>query len=942
MLLNLVIYTAVLPLSEQNIPCKYTSNGVTTDILSAFMSVGIFATMNNLEKTYLPESAQGKWYASWQETGLFNSAPSQKAPYSIFMPPPNVTGILHFGHILNNTLQDIYIRWNRLNGREACWFPGIDHAGIATQTKVEQELKAEGVSRRDLGREAFVERVWDWKRKYGGIIFNQLKTLGVSADWDRTLFTMDESSSEAVRAVFIRLFDEGLIYRGKGIINWSPVAQSALSDEEVIFKEVKEQFYTMRYALQDGSGFLLVGTVRPETIFADVAVAVNPSDERYKHLIGTNVIVPLRGQVVPIIADDYADPTFGTGCVKVTPAHDPNDYQIGIRHGLAMPQCINADATLNDLCGEFSGMDRFVARRKVVAALEAAELLEKTEDYVHNVGFSERGGEVVEPYLSDQWFVKMGPLAGPAIEVVKRGEVKFYPEHWTKTYEHWMGNIRDWCISRQLWWGHRIPVFYAPDGRHTAASSEAEARVKLSLAADVQLTQDPDVLDTWFSSWLWPLTTMGWRGEEPGKAQAESEELMNFYLPSNLLVTGPDIIFFWVARMIMATKKFRDTVPFKAVYFTSIIRDGRGRKLSKSLGNSPDPLNIIEKYGADAVRFTMIHMAPMGSDVRLDINEETQDIASMELGRNFANKIWNACRFLQMKQDEIGGSADGTSEFELTTADRWIRSRYETTVAQATEALDGYRITEYSKILYDFVWRDFCDWYVEIVKVQFANNSNSTYRKQLIHNAFGIIEGMLTLIHPVMPFLTEELWHHLYDKTDSESIGTTTAPLSNPTLIDADIEAKFELTQSLVEAIRRQRNEMNIPPSEKIPVTVSTEVDLIQFITEQKAVIRSLGRCSNVTVGNNVPRPEGSVADVVRGIEFYLEVSGTIDMTKERDRLQKELSRLQGAIKGIEKKLGNEGFVKGANPDVVQAEQKKLSDWTETMQKIQKNLSVMN
>ncbi|NQW28933.1 MAG: valine--tRNA ligase [Ignavibacteria bacterium] len=898
--------------------------------------------MNNLEKIYSPNSVQDKWYESWNSNGLFSSSPSQKAPYSILMPPPNVTGILHFGHILNNTLQDIYIRWNRLKGNEACWFPGIDHAGIATQTKVEQELKKEGISRRDIGREAFVDRVWEWKEKYGGIIFQQQRTLGVSADWERTLFTMDNSAVAAVREVFIQLFDEGLIYKGKGIINWSPVAQSALSDEEVIFKEVKEHFYTMRYHLEDGSGTLMVGTVRPETIFADVAVAVNPADERYKHLIGTNVIVPLGGQVVPIIADDYADPTFGTGCVKVTPAHDPNDYQIGIRHGLAMPQCINADATLNEICGVFAGLDRFVARRKIVAALEAAELLEKTEDYVHNVGFSERGEEAIEPYLSDQWFVKMKPLTGPALDVVRSGEVKFYPEHWTKTYEHWMGNIRDWCISRQLWWGHRIPVFYAENGQFTAARNEAEARVKLGLPDGENLVQDPDVLDTWFSSWLWPLTTMGWSGEKPGEASAESEALMNYYLPTDLLVTGPDIIFFWVARMIMATKKFRDTVPFKAVYFTSIIRDGRGRKLSKSLGNSPDPLDVIEKYGADAVRFTMIHMAPMGSDVRLDINVETQDIASMELGRNFANKIWNACRFLQMKQDEIGDVTEGVSEFQHTTADKWIRSRYESTVAQASEALNNFRITEYARALYDFVWRDFCDWYVEIVKVQFAANQNAQYRKQLLDNAFGIIKGMLTLIHPVMPFLTEELWHELYDKSSAESIGTTAAPVSNSALIDSDIESKFELTQLLVEAVRRQRNEMNIPPSEKLPITVSAPEPLVEFFQEQKNVLQSLGRSNSVTIGSNVARPQGSVADVVRGIEFYLEVSSAVDMNKERERLQKEYVRLQGAIKGIEKKLSNEGFVKGANPDVVEQERKKLADWTETMEKIDKNLESIN
>ncbi|MFM8770560.1 MAG: valine--tRNA ligase, partial [Candidatus Kapaibacterium sp.] len=714
-----------------------------------------------LEKTYSPANSERRWYAQWQQDGIYRSAPSSLEPYSVLMPPPNVTGILHFGHVLNNTIQDIYIRWARLNGKESCWFPGLDHAGIATQTKVEKELKSHGQTRYDLGREAFIDRVWEWKNTYGGIILEQLRTLGVSADWDRTLFTMDESASSAVQEVFIRLFDEGLIYRGKRIINWSPVAQSALSDEEVIFREVREHIYTLKYHLADGSGTLLVATVRPETIFADVAVAVNPTDERYKHLIGSHVIVPLTDRTVPIIADDYADPEFGTGCVKITPAHDPNDFEIGLRHNLEMPQCIKADATLSELAGEFAGLDRFVARKKVVASLEETELLERKEDYTHNVGFSERGEEPVEPYLSDQWFVRMEPLAKPAVEAVRNGDIRFYPNHWVRTYEHWMSNVRDWCISRQLWWGHRIPVFYAEDGRYTAAQNEAEARIKLGLSADAALRQDPDVLDTWFSSWLWPMTTMGWRGpisHEQSPSQ-DVDKLMGYYLPTNLLVTGPDIIFFWVARMIIATLKFNGKVPFRDVYFTSIIRDAKGRKLSKSLGNSPDPLGIIDSYGSDAVRFTMIYLAPLGMDVRLDINDKTQDIPSMELGRNFANKVWNACRFLQMKQLEVAESDQGGehSEYRLSTADRWIQSRYMSTVKAASAALADYRITEYAKLLYDFIWRDFCDWYVEVVKVQLQHATHHSHKVAVMNHAFEIINGTLHLLHPVMPFLTEEL-----------------------------------------------------------------------------------------------------------------------------------------------------------------------------------------
>jgi valyl-tRNA synthetase len=900
-----------------------------------------------LPKAYTPTESEHRWYAQWEASKDFSSHPDpSRQPFSVLMPPPNVTGILHLGHVLNNTLQDIYTRWNRLLGNESCWFPGLDHAGIATQTKVEQELRKEGKTRYDLGREAFVDRVWTWKEKYGGIIFKQMRALGVSPDWDRTLFTMDDSASEAVRDVFITLFDEGLIYRGKRIINWSPVAQSALSDEEVLFREVKEHIYTLRYRLEDGNGALLVATVRPETIFADVAVAVNPSDERYKHLIGKNVIVPIGGQVVPIIADDYADPEFGTGCVKVTPAHDPNDFEIGIRHGLAMPSCINADATLNDLAGEFAGLDRFVARRKVVAALEAAELMETIEDYTHNVGFSERGGEVVEPYLSDQWFVNMKPLAAPALKVVLDGEITFFPDHWVRVYEHWMTNIRDWCISRQLWWGHRIPVYYTEDGRFTAARSEAEARTKLGVSETETLRQDPDVLDTWFSSWLWPMTTMGWRGplnDDPASTEA-SNALMSFYLPTNLLVTAPEIIFFWVARMIMATLKYKQTIPFKTVYFTSIIRDIKGRKLSKSLGNSPDPLDIVQKYGADAVRFTMIYLSPLGQDVRIEVEEKTQDVTTMEIGRNFANKIWNAARFLQMKKADIVADTNIDAmailnESELTTADRWIRSRYNTTLNSVTQALENYKITDYGKLLYDFVWRDFCDWYVEVVKVQYVNNEDAAYRTRLMNYAFGIFEGTLKMLHPVMPFLTEELWHGIYGMDGTQTIDRSAPPIARPEHIDATTEATFDLLQHIVESVRRQRNEMLIPPSERLPLHISSQPDLVSFFEEQRNIITTFCRVQDLVIGAGLPKPSGSVADVVRGVEMFLLMEGKIDFAKERARLEKELTRLKTQVVSIEKKLGNEGFVRGAKPDVIENERQKLVDFSATITKIENNLA---
>ena len=658
-----------------------------------------------------------------------------KKPYSILMPPPNVTGILHFGHVLNHTLQDLYIRRKRMQGYNAQWFPGMDHAGIATQARVEKHLKQEeNLTRYDLGREKFIERVMEWKEKYGGIIFSQLQKLGVSANWNKMLFTMDQSASNAVQEVFVRLFDEGLIYKGKRIINWSPVSQTALSNEEVEFKEVNEKFYTLRYYIEDTDEYLKVSTVRPETIYGDVAIAVNEKDERYSHLVGKMVTIPLVGRKIPIITDEHADPEFGTGCVKITPAHDPNDFEVGKRNDLEQINTINPDGTLNELTGEYNGVERFEARKLITKKLEELDLVEKIEDYTHNVGFSQRGGEPIEPYLSDQWFVKMKPLAEIALKAVENENIKFHPNHWMKTYEHWMNNIQDWCISRQLWWGHRIPVFYTEDGQFTAARNETEAREKLSISSDVKLIQDEDVLDTWFSSWLWPMTTMNWlnNGEE-------TNDELDHYLSTDLLVTGPDIIFFWVARMIMATEKFYGKKPFKDVYFTSMIRDGKGRKLSKSLGNSPDPLIIMDKYGADAVRFTMLYLAPLGLDVRMDVDVDAQDIPSMDIGRNFTNKIFNAGRFLNMKLEDAGAEASDLKEDELSLADKWILSRLNSTIKKCNEALDNYKVNDYAKMLYNFIWNDYCSWYVEIVKVQSNNSDNNLYKASLATFAIEIL-----------------------------------------------------------------------------------------------------------------------------------------------------------------------------------------------------------
>ncbi len=898
---------------------------------------------SKFEKLYNPKTVEDKWYSIWLENKIFKaSANSNKPSYSILMPPPNVTGILHFGHILNQTLQDLYIRWKRMNGFEVCWFPGIDHAGIATQTRVETELRMQNITKYDLGREKFIEAVWQWKEKYGGIILQQLKKLGISCDWDRTLFTLDKSASNAVREAFVRLFEQGLIYKGKRIINWSPLSQTALSDEEVEFREVKEKLYTLRYFLKDSSDYICVSTARPETIFGDVAVAINPNDERYIHLLGKLVIVPLVNRIVPVIADEYADPEFGTGCVKITPAHDPNDFEVGLRHSLPEINTINPDGTLNELTGEFNGLDRFKARELIVKKLQENKLIEKVEDYTHNVGFSQRGGEPIEPYLSDQWFVKMKPLAENAIKLVKNGEIRFFPNHWIKTYEHWLSNIKDWCISRQLWWGHRIPVYYTPDGTYTAASSEEDARKKLKLSQDVPLRQEEDVLDTWFSSWLWPLTTMKWLYD--GKTE-ETEDLRRF-LPTDLLVTAPDIIFFWVARMIMATYHFKKKVPFRDVYFTSTIRDNLGRKLSKSLGNSPDPLNIIDKYGADAVRFTMIYLSPLGQDIKMDINIKSQDIPSMEIGRNFANKLWNAARFLVFKKEqyEIYDICPGKNNNinlnydSLTIADKWILSRYNSILKKTNEALDNYRVNEYSKLIYDFVWSDFCDWYIEIIKIQTALKEDITHNRAKINFSLNLFEGILKILHPIMPFITEEIWHIIWNKNNNDSLSLASFPKYSETLISDEIEEKFYIIQLIIEEIRSLRSMLSIQPSQSLKAFISTSnLQMSELMNQQKNVISSLTKCEPLLIGFNIEKPNKSIVSVVRDNEIHIELNSSINLENEKNRLKKEIERLNNNIKATESKLSNEKFLNNAPPDLINYEKEKLDNMKNSLKKIKIN-----
>lgn len=892
---------------------------------------------NELAKQYDPQLVESSWYQRWMQSRIYEfPETTEKETFSILMPPPNVTGMLTMGHVLNHTIQDVYIRYNRMKGKQSAWFPGLDHAGIATQSKVEQLLKKEeGISRHDLGREKFIERVYDWKDKYGNIILEQLRSLGNSSDWSKTLFTMDESASNAVREVFIRLFDDGLIYRGKRIINWSPAMLSAISDEEVIMKETKDTMFTLKYYYEDSDEYISVATVRPETIFGDVAVAVNPDDERYTSVIGKKVRVPLTDRYVPIIADSYVEKDFGTGCLKITPAHDQNDFEVGERHNLPILMTLTPDAKLTSETGVYAGLDRFDARKKIAQDLTDGGFVVKAEEYLHKVGYSERGGEVVEPFLSDQWFVKVEPLAIPALKAVQDGRIKFYPEHWSKTYEHWMNNVRDWCISRQLWWGHRIPVYYTEDGLFTSARSEEHARQKLNLSADVVLRQDEDSLDTWFSSWLWMLTTMNWLHD----GETEDTPLLATYLPTNLLVTGPDIIFFWVARMIMASLYFKNEVPFKDVYFTSIIRDGEGRKMSKSLGNSPDPLELFKKYGADAVRYTTLYLAPLGQDIKITVvlNEGISDAPQMEFGRNFANKIWNAARFLMMKKSEVASGVEGSatlSEEELSVSDRWIRSRLNSTIQKVHTSLESYSITEYTRVMYDFIWKDFCDWYIEIMKVQFNSNESQTYRLALMNFALDVFAQAMKLLHPIMPFITEEIWHKLTSADSESSVSTQLIPTSNPEFITASVENNFEKVQLLIEELRMMKSQAGIKPSLKLPLFIRCNSNDIEFFKSVGSIISALTKNEEPIVVTELHKLENVLSGSVHGIDIFLVAENLIDKDKERERLTKEQERLENLKRSAEAKLSNEKFVANAKPELVETERKKLETALDGLHKV--------
>jgi valyl-tRNA synthetase len=864
--------------------------------------------IKEIPKAYIPNSVEEKWYQYWLDNKLFHSEVDKtKTPYTIVIPPPNVTGHLHMGHILNNTIQDILIRTKRMQGFNSCWVPGTDHASIATETKVTGFLKEKGINKFEIGREEFLKHCWEWTAKYGGIIYKQLRKIGVSCDWDRERFTMDDDYYKQVIASFVQLYKEEKIYRGYRMVNWDPASKSAISDEEVNFRVVNGKLWYLKYPVIGTNEFITVATTRPETMLGDTGVAVNPDDERFKRFIGLKVLLPIVEREIPVFGDEYVSMDFGTGAVKVTPAHDVNDYEMGKRHDLEVINIFNEDAsTNNNVPEEFRGHDRFEVRKKVIARFEEFGLLEKTEDYQNKVGYSERGGVPIEPYLSVQWFMKMDELAKPALEVVNKGDIKFYPEHWVKTYDHWMNNIKDWCISRQLWWGHRIPVWY-----HKTTN---EIYCDVTPPPDIEnWNQEEDVLDTWSSSWLWAYDVF------------RSEKEQNYYYPTDVLVTAPDIIFFWVARMIMAGLHFKRNIPFKHVYYTSVLRDLQGRKMSKSLGNSPDPLDVIAEYGADALRFTIIYLAPLGQDVMFSTDK-------CDIGRNFANKIWNAGRFLLMNAQTIRLNNELLDK-HVDFSDLWIQSRFNQTVKDLNKAMDNFEINNASKIIYSYVWNDFCDWFIEFSKNRFYAQDEEIKSAALLR-ALSYFENLLKIAHPFMPFVTEELWHLIKERKPGESILISEYPVVDEKKINPSADREMEFVQNIITAIRNIRGEMNIPPSKAIDVFIKTS----EVKPHQVEYIKKLARVVNLTADLEIEKPKASVSAVIKDCEIFIPLEGLIDLEIERTRLKKEIERMENSLAGINKKLSNEKFVQNAAPEVVEKERGKKQDWELSLNKLREIL----
>lgn len=872
--------------------------------------------MNELATKYNPADVEEKWYAYWLKNGLFKSKPDGREPYTVVIPPPNVTGILHMGHMLNNTIQDILVRRVRMEGKNACWVPGTDHASIATEAKVVNKLAAQGIKKSDLSREEFLKYAWEWKEEHGGIILKQLQKLGASCDWDRTAFTMDEIRSESVLKVFVDLYNKGLIYRGVRMVNWDPKALTALSDEEVIYKDEHSKLYYLRYFIEGEDKYIIVATTRPETILGDTAVCVNPNDPRYSFLKGKKVIIPLVNRVVPIIMDDYVDIEFGTGCLKVTPAHDVNDYMLGEKYNLPSIDIFNDNGTISEAGELYVGMDRFDVRKQIAKDLQEAGLLEKVEDYDNKVGYSERTNVVIEPKLSMQWFVKMDKLAAPALDAVMKDEIKFHPDKFKNIYRHWMENIKDWCISRQLWWGHRIPAYYLPQGGFVVAATPEEA-LKLarekSGKADLQMSalrQDEDCLDTWFSSWLWPISLFD------GINNPGNEEI-NYYYPTTDLVTAPDIIFFWVARMIMAGYEYEHKLPFRNVYFTGIVRDKIGRKMSKSLGNSPDALELIKTYGADGVRMGLMLAAPAGNDI-------LYDDALCEQGRNFNNKIWNAFRLVK------GWNVDETLPQPQTAAIavEWFDAQLNRTLEEVKDLFGKYRLSEALMAIYKLFWDEFSSWYLEMVKPAYQQPiDRKTYDATLRY-----FDALLRMLHPFMPFITEELWQHLYDRKEGESIMTARMPEPQP--VDMEIINRFETTKLVVAGIRTIRLQKGIANKEQLTLQIIGAHDHSNDCI--------LTKMTNLATIETIEEKDPAAASFrVHATEYAIPMSNAIDIEAELKKLEAELKYAQGFLKTVMGKLGNERFVQNAPEAVVAMERKKKADAEEKIKSLEESIAAL-
>ena len=872
-----------------------------------------------LASKYNPADVEGKWYQYWLEHRLFSSKPDGREPYTIVIPPPNVTGVLHMGHMLNNTIQDILVRRARMEGKNACWVPGTDHASIATEAKVVNKLAAQGIKKTDLTRDEFLKHAWDWTEEHGGIILKQLRKLGASCDWDRTAFTMDEERSKSVLKVFVDLYNKGLIYRGVRMVNWDPKALTALSDEEVIYKEEHGKLFYLRYKVEgDPEGrYAVVATTRPETIMGDTAMCINPNDPKNAWLKGKKVIVPLVNRVIPVIEDDYVDIEFGTGCLKVTPAHDVNDYMLGEKYNLPSIDIFNDNGTLSEAAGLYIGMDRFDVRKQIEKDLDAAGLLEKTEAYTNKVGYSERTNVVIEPKLSMQWFLKMQHFADMALPPVMNDELKFYPAKYKNTYRHWMENIKDWCISRQLWWGHRIPAYFLPEGGYVVAATPEEALAKAkektgnaALTMD-DLRQDEDCLDTWFSSWLWPISLFD------GILNPGNEEI-NYYYPTSDLVTGPDIIFFWVARMIMAGYEYEGKMPFKNVYFTGIVRDKLGRKMSKSLGNSPDPLDLIDRYGADGVRMGMMLSAPAGNDILFDD-------ALCEQGRNFNNKIWNAFRLV--KGWEVSEEVPVPEAAEL--AMRWFESKQNAVAAELADLFGKYRLSEALMAVYKLFWDEFSSWYLEMIKPAYGQPIN----KKVYDTTIGFFDNLLHLLHPFMPFITEELWQHIVDRKDGESL--MVSPISMSTEVDEAFVQQFEVVKEVISNVRSIRLQKNIAQKEPLELQVVGENPVAAF----DAVIIKMCNLSAVTAVE--VKADGAAAFMVGTTEFAVPLGNMIDVEAEIARMEAELKHKEGFLQGVLKKLSNEKFVNNAPAAVIEMERKKQADAESIISSLRESIAAL-